>query len=124
MKNKAFTLIELLVVIVIIGILATISTATFSSAREKAEFAKAISSWQQVNSVMAQYVEDMYLRLEFEEGSGTTTRDSSGKGNNFTVGNASLWSTETPIGNSNYSLASRPGSTSYTSLYRPSKYTI
>lgn len=36
MKNKAFTLIELLVVIVIIGILATISTATFSGYFAKA----------------------------------------------------------------------------------------
>lgn len=37
MKNKAFTLIELLVVIVIIGILATISTATFGSTTAKAK---------------------------------------------------------------------------------------
>ena len=36
MKNKAFTLIELLVVIVIIGILATISTATFGEYQKKA----------------------------------------------------------------------------------------
>ena len=36
MKNKAFTLIELLVVIVIIGVLSTISTATFSGYFAKA----------------------------------------------------------------------------------------
>lgn len=41
--TKAFTLIELLVVIVIIGILATISTATFSGSREKADEAKMIA---------------------------------------------------------------------------------
>lgn len=43
MKNKAFTLIELLVVIVIIGILATISTATFSGGVDKANDAKRLS---------------------------------------------------------------------------------
>lgn len=39
-KKKAFTLIELLVVMVIIGILATISTATFTSSAEKARDVK------------------------------------------------------------------------------------
>lgn len=43
MKNTAFTLIELLVVIVIIGILATVSTATFSGSREKADEAKILA---------------------------------------------------------------------------------
>lgn len=36
MKNKAFTLIELLVVIVIIGILATLTTATYTNTQKKA----------------------------------------------------------------------------------------
>lgn len=40
MKLKAFTLIELLVVIVIIGILATLSTAFFSGAKTKALISK------------------------------------------------------------------------------------
>lgn len=40
MKYKAFTLIELLVVIVIIGILATLSTAFFSGAKTKALISK------------------------------------------------------------------------------------
>lgn len=48
MKQKAFTLIELLVVIVIIGILATISTATFSGAIDKANDAKRLTFMQSI----------------------------------------------------------------------------
>lgn len=44
-KISAFTLIELLVVIVIIGILATISTATFSGSIEKGRKAKLLVEW-------------------------------------------------------------------------------
>lgn len=44
-KNSAFTLIELLVVIVIIGVLATVSTATFQGSIEKAREAKLFVAW-------------------------------------------------------------------------------
>ena len=115
-QSQAFTLIELLVVIVIIGILATISTATFGDAKEKAKNAKSISYWQQVNSYMSEHVQDMYLRLDFEDGSGTSAEDSSGQQNTLTVGNSALWSTDTPHANSEYALSSRSAAgTSYTS---------
>lgn len=40
MKNKGFTLIELLVVVAIIGILATVVTASLNGSREKSRIAK------------------------------------------------------------------------------------
>ena len=49
MKQKAFTLIELLVVIVIIGILATISTATFSNYIERSRDVKQLSLANDLN---------------------------------------------------------------------------
>lgn len=51
-KQFGFTLIELLVVIVIMGILATISTATFSSYFAKARDAKRISSIQNMKMLL------------------------------------------------------------------------
>lgn len=53
---KAFTLIELLVVIVIIGILATISVATFSGYFEKARHAKRQADLNQIATAFRQYV--------------------------------------------------------------------
>lgn len=59
---KGFTLIELLVVIVIIGILATVSTATYKGTIEKAEEAKMISELgQAINRSKAR-------RAEYEGG--------------------------------------------------------
>ena len=52
MKNKAFTLIELLVVIVIIGLLATISAATFGKYFGKARDAVRTASVSQLTQIM------------------------------------------------------------------------
>lgn len=49
-REGAFTLIELLVVIVIIGILATISTTSFNGAMERARLAKAQSMAAQMKT--------------------------------------------------------------------------
>lgn len=51
-KKKAFTLIELLVVMVIIGILATISTATFTSSAEKARDVKRQATVRDIAAVI------------------------------------------------------------------------
>lgn len=55
MKQKAFTLIELLVVIVIIGILATITTATFSNSKEKAVNVKIMATIYEYKRLLESY---------------------------------------------------------------------
>lgn len=55
MKYKAYTLVELLVVIVIIGILATISVATFSGYFEQARNAKRIAVLDMYIDALNQY---------------------------------------------------------------------
>lgn len=55
MKQKAFTLIELLVVIVIIGILATISTATFRDNINKARDTQRVSDITNVHKALQAY---------------------------------------------------------------------
>lgn len=72
---KAFTLIELLVVIVIIGILATISTATFESTMDKARFARGQAFDNLVEKMLAS---SMVGRWSFEQ----TLSDTTGLGNN------------------------------------------
>jgi prepilin-type N-terminal cleavage/methylation domain-containing protein len=102
MKKLAFTLIELLVVIVIIGILATIGVAQFNGYQEKARFAKAQAFASQADTVLmaetALTGNGFPLRLDFDEGSGTTTSDSSGSSNNVTdwTGKNVSWVADTP----------------------------
>lgn len=76
MKNKAFTLIELLVVIVIIGILATISTATFGSSIKKSRDAQRLQTVSDINKILGQ---ELFLLVET---SGASSVDS------FTYGNS------------------------------------
>jgi prepilin-type N-terminal cleavage/methylation domain-containing protein len=100
MKKYAFTLIELLVVIVIIGILATIGVAQFNDYQEKARFAKAQAFASQTDHVLmaetALTGNGFPLRLDFDEGSGTTAYDSSGSENNADVSNVVFsWVTDT-----------------------------
>ena len=100
-KKNGFTLIELLVVIVIIGILATIGVAQFNTYQEKARQAKSIAFASQIDHVlMAETSATGYgfpLRLDFDEGLGTSTAHGSGSGNdldNFPA--AFSWTTDTP----------------------------
>lgn len=69
MKHKAFTLIELLVVIVIVGILATVSTATFNGALEKARIAKAQAFARQMEDGLIAFTHGWW---DFDECSGGT----------------------------------------------------
>ncbi len=57
--RKGFTLLELLVVIAIIGILASIATVSFNSARAKARDAKRVSDSKGVQSAITLYVDDL-----------------------------------------------------------------
>ncbi len=74
-KNFGFTLIELLVVIVIMGILATISTATFSSYFAKARDAKRLSSVQSMKMLIQMAGSDDWTahRYLFQEGENEVT---------------------------------------------------
>lgn len=55
MKKQAFTLIELLVVIVIIGILATIASSTFSGSLKEAKNTKILASAKQIVDMVKNY---------------------------------------------------------------------
>ena len=62
MRQKAFTLIELLVVIVIIGILATISVATFVGYQDKARIAAQLANLRiNINDLLV-------TRIDYENG--------------------------------------------------------
>ncbi len=78
MKNRAFTLIELLVVIAIIGLLASIVVVNVNSARDKARIAKAQQFSQSLYHALGSEAVGVWT---FDEGSGSTIRDSSGFGN-------------------------------------------
>lgn len=56
--KKGFTLIELLVVIVVIGILATLIIANFSSARERARDAKRKNDLRELKTALRLYYND------------------------------------------------------------------
>ncbi len=92
--NSAFTLIELLVVIVVIGLLSTISIASFNGYMEKARLAKAqhfaVSSQKTLFlEVLRDGVNNFTFRLTYdgnsidESGEITYIRDISGQGNDF-----------------------------------------
>jgi prepilin-type N-terminal cleavage/methylation domain-containing protein len=110
MKNKAFTLIELLVVIAIIGVLSSIVLVNLSGQREKARIATGLRFSQSVHHALGAYIVGDW---RFDEGGGTTAKDSSGYGNNGTIHGAS-YTSDTPSGKG-YALEFN-GSNAYISL--------
>lgn len=98
-KQTAFTLIELLVVIVIVGILATLSTATYSGYIEQARKTKRDIFALETNK---EFLRQVLFRsklpaiiLQFNEGSGAFTQDSSGSENHMTNLIPADWSSDT-----------------------------
>ncbi len=75
---KAFTLIEILVVITIIGILTTFVLISTKGARDKAQRATVLQFTAQVHHALGAYAVGIW---DFNEGSGTTAKDTSGNGN-------------------------------------------
>lgn len=73
-KKFGFTLIELLVVISIISLLSSVVFATVNGAREKARIAAAKHGYATFDHVLGAYATGSW---SFEEGTGTTVRDSS-----------------------------------------------
>jgi len=87
-SNKGFTLIELLVVISIIGMLASIVLASLNSAREKARIA---ASMQFEANLYRVYGANAVGIWNFDEGSGTTVADLSGRNNTGTLVGNPVW---------------------------------
>lgn len=100
--GRGFTLVELLVVIAIIGLLSSVAVVSMSNSREKARIAGARSFEAQLDRTLGSA---LVARYDFEEGSGTTTSDLSGSGNNGTLVSTPAWSTDTPFAESKNSLS-------------------
>jgi prepilin-type N-terminal cleavage/methylation domain-containing protein len=95
--SSGFTLIELLVVIAIIGLLGTLSVVSFSNSRDKAKIAKGSGL---EGSILRGIGDDLVLRWDFSECSGTSAIDSSGNGRTGTFVGSPVFSTDSAAANS------------------------
>lgn len=120
--QRAFTLIELLVVISIISLLSSIVYSSLTSAREKARIAAGL----QFSANLYHSTGDVNVGAwNFQEGSGTTVRDSSGSNYNGTITGASYsWSTDNPRSGGSLTLdnGTSVDLSSYTGLSNPASY--
>ncbi|MDD5551732.1 MAG: prepilin-type N-terminal cleavage/methylation domain-containing protein [Candidatus Pacebacteria bacterium] len=84
-NQKSFTLLELLVVIAIIAILAGVVIASVVDLRQRARESKGMQFSQNIKSTSSV---DLTSEWKFNEGSGTTVKDSSGNDITGTITNA------------------------------------
>jgi len=106
MNRRAFTLVELLVVIAIVGLLSSVAVISMSTSRDKAKLASGMS----FDATLARTLgTGLVAEYNFEEGSGTTTSDTSGLGNTGTLVGGPTWSTDTYGTESRYSLVFQSG---------------
>lgn len=85
MKNKGFTLIELLVVVAIIGILATVVTASLGSARTRSRDAKVKLGFKEMKTQIAFYLNEHIAEVHpyNNSGGGAGTVTTAGATNNL-----------------------------------------
>lgn len=96
MRRRGFTLIELLIVIGVIGLLATLSIASFSTSKEKAR----IAAGQLVSKTILDAVgDDAIGSWNFDECGGSTAFDASGTSHNGTLVGTPGWAPITPTNN-------------------------
>jgi len=97
-KIKAFTLVELLVVIAVVGLLSTVVLVITQGVGEQGRIAKGLQFSQHLENSLGAY---LVGRWNFDEGSGSTAKDSSGWENDGSLINSPVWrctSTDTSSG--------------------------
>lgn len=81
--KKGFTLLELLIVIAVIGLLSSVILVSYNGYTEKAKLANTL---QWASGLSHSLFYEAVGVWSFNEGSGQTAQDESGKGNNGTLG--------------------------------------
>ncbi len=92
-SKKGFTIVELLVVVAVLALLASIVFSNLGGAREGARISNALSFQSQTHSLLGS---DLIGWWNFNEGSGTVVKDSSGYDNHGTIHGDVEWADGVP----------------------------